>query len=60
MIPMVVMSGYHTAETMDEARRRGSAAFISKPFTPDELLNAVRRVIGKEAYHEHHTSPRDR
>ena len=57
---MVVMSGYHTAETMDEARRRGSAAFISKPFTPDELLNAVRRVIGKEAYHEHHTSPRDR
>jgi DNA-binding NtrC family response regulator len=46
-IPMVVMSGYHTAETMEEARRKGAAAFIPKPFTPDELLSAVRGVIGK-------------
>ena len=47
-IPMVVMSGYHTAEAMDEARRRGAVAFIPKPFTPDELLSTVRGVIGKE------------
>ncbi len=47
-IPMVVMSGYHTAETMEEAKSRGAVAFIPKPFTPDELLSAVRRVIGKE------------
>jgi DNA-binding NtrC family response regulator len=47
-IPMLVMSGYHTAETMEEARRRGAAAFIPKPFTPDELLSAVQGAIGKE------------
>jgi DNA-binding NtrC family response regulator len=47
-IPMVVMSGYHTAETIEEATERGAAAFIPKPFTPDELLSAVRGAIGKE------------
>jgi DNA-binding NtrC family response regulator len=47
-IPIVVMSGYQTAETIEEATRRGADAFIPKPFTPDELLNAVRGAIGKE------------
>ena len=47
-IPIVVMSGYQTAETIEEAGRRGAAAFIPKPFTPDELLSAVRGAIGKE------------
>ena len=48
VIPMVVMSGYHTAETVEEARMRGAVAFIPKPFTPDELLSAVQGAIGKE------------
>jgi DNA-binding NtrC family response regulator len=47
-IPMVVMSGYHTAETVEEATSRGAVAFIPKPFTPDELLSAVRGAVGKE------------
>jgi DNA-binding NtrC family response regulator len=59
-IPILVMSGYHTDETVEEARRRGAAAFIPKPFTPDELLGAVQGAIGKEQAIEHHTSPRDR
>ena len=43
--PMIVMSGYDTAETIEEAARVGAAIFIAKPFTPDELLQTVRHVI---------------
>jgi DNA-binding NtrC family response regulator len=43
--PMVVMSGYTTAETMAEARSMGATAFLPKPFTPDELLDTVHKAI---------------
>jgi DNA-binding NtrC family response regulator len=36
-IPIIVMSGYATAETIQEAEALGAAAFLPKPFTPDEL-----------------------
>jgi CheY-like chemotaxis protein len=42
-IPVLFMSGY-----ADDALDRGtdaSADLLSKPFTPDELLGAVRRTI---------------
>jgi DNA-binding NtrC family response regulator len=45
VIPVVVMSGYSTPETIREAERLGAVAFIAKPFTPDELLETVRPVI---------------
>ena len=47
-IPIIVMSGYHTKETIEEAIKIGAATFIAKPFTPDELLEALRQVIKKE------------
>jgi DNA-binding NtrC family response regulator len=46
-IPMVVMSGYQTDDAMKDATRRGAAFFIPKPFTPDELLNAVWSAVRK-------------
>lgn len=46
VIPIVVMSGYTTAETMDMARNMGATAFLPKPFTPDELLVTVRQATG--------------
>jgi DNA-binding NtrC family response regulator len=45
VIPVVVMSGYSTPETIREAERLGAVAFIAKPFTPDELLDTLRPVI---------------
>jgi DNA-binding NtrC family response regulator len=45
VIPVVVMSGYSTLETIREAERLGAVAFIAKPFTPDELLDIVRPVL---------------
>lgn len=47
-IPILVMSGYATKETIDEVSLRGAAAFIPKPFTPDELLETIRQVRDRD------------
>jgi DNA-binding NtrC family response regulator len=47
MVPIVVMSGYPTPETIADGFRLGAAKFIAKPFTPDELLDTVRQVLKK-------------
>jgi DNA-binding NtrC family response regulator len=44
-VPIIVMSGYSTRETIEEADLMGASRFLSKPFTPDELLETVREVI---------------
>ncbi len=46
-IPIVVMSGYPTPETITEGLKLGAEEFIAKPFTPDELLEIVREVLQK-------------
>jgi DNA-binding response OmpR family regulator len=46
-VPIVVMSGYPTPETIVEGLNLGAEEFIAKPFTPDELLATVRRVLQK-------------
>lgn len=43
-IPIIVMSGYATTETIKEAEGLGAAIFLSKPFTPDELADTLRSV----------------
>lgn len=47
-IPVIIMSGYDTAETVQGAAQKGASTFIAKPFTPDELIDTVRQVIKKE------------
>ncbi len=49
--PVIVMSGYYTADTINEAIRMGAATFIAKPFEPEELINTIRQVIEKEECH---------
>jgi DNA-binding NtrC family response regulator len=44
-IPIIVMSGYSTTETIAQGLRMGAAQFISKPFTPDEMIESVRQVL---------------
>ena len=50
-VPVIVMSGYPTPDTITDGDKMGAAAFIAKPFTPDELLETIRQVIQKEGYH---------
>ncbi|MEW6755491.1 MAG: response regulator [Candidatus Latescibacterota bacterium] len=44
-VPICVMTGYATPETRTAAGRAGAATFLAKPFTPDELLEAVRETL---------------
>ena len=55
--PVIVMSGYYTAETINEAIRMGAATFIAKPFEPEELIATIKRVIEKEECHGKKESP---
>ena len=43
-MPILMMSGYSTAETIANGRRLGADNHIAKPFTPEELLLAVRNT----------------
>jgi DNA-binding NtrC family response regulator len=43
-IPIIVMSGYPTRETIANAEDLGAARFLPKPFTPDELADTLRAV----------------
>jgi DNA-binding NtrC family response regulator len=56
-IPIIVMSGYPTNGTVKAVAELGAAAFIAKPFTPDELLETVKSVLQKEKNHEKKESP---
>jgi DNA-binding NtrC family response regulator len=47
-IPVMVMSGYATMGTVDQVSKTEAATFIAKPFTPDELVEAVAKVLEKE------------
>ena len=44
-IPIIVMSGYPTPETVTDVMGLGAARFIPKPFRPDELIETFRRVL---------------
>ena len=46
-IPIIVMSGYPTPETIADVLKLGATQFISKPFRPDELMKSVRQVLQK-------------
>ncbi len=51
-LPVLVMSGYPTPETIEELMKRGANEFISKPFTPDELLASVQKALKRSEKHE--------
>lgn len=46
-VPIIVMSGYPTQETINEVMKLGANQFIPKPFRPDELMRVIRQVLQK-------------
>jgi DNA-binding NtrC family response regulator len=50
-VPIIVMSGYPTPETIAGGFQLGAAKFIAKPFTPDELFETVQQVLQEEKNH---------
>jgi DNA-binding NtrC family response regulator len=47
-LPVIVMSGYPTPETIADVLKLGASQFIPKPFRPDELVQTIRQVIQRE------------
>ena len=48
-VPVVIVSGYGSAETARQAREAGAAAFLEKPFSVGELRELVARVLAGPA-----------
>jgi len=46
-IPVVVLSAKGHALTRVEAEVAGAALFLAKPFSPNQLLGAVQKIIGQ-------------
>jgi DNA-binding NtrC family response regulator len=46
---VIIITGYSTVENAVEAMKQGAADYVSKPFTPDELIMAVRKVAERSA-----------
>lgn len=44
-LPILVMSGYPTPETISNGLRMGATHFIAKPFTPEELIIAAHKAL---------------
>lgn len=44
-LPVVIVTAHGTVETAVDAMKAGASDFIPKPFTPEELLLVVRRVL---------------
>jgi DNA-binding NtrC family response regulator len=47
--PIVMISGYPTIGRANEAMKRGAMDYVPKPFTPDEIVDAVRRAMGRRS-----------
>jgi FixJ family two-component response regulator len=48
-LPVILITGRAEASLAAEAMAAGAAAFIEKPFGPDEILQAVRTAMREAA-----------
>jgi DNA-binding NtrC family response regulator len=45
-LPVVIMTGSMTEESAQEILKRGASDCLSKPFTPEQLREAIRKAAG--------------
>ncbi|OGP53456.1 MAG: hypothetical protein A2Y65_07125 [Deltaproteobacteria bacterium RBG_13_52_11] len=46
---VIMISGYPTVGRATEAMERGAMAYVPKPFTPDEIVKAVKDALKRRA-----------
>ncbi|MBI5040645.1 MAG: sigma-54-dependent Fis family transcriptional regulator [Gammaproteobacteria bacterium] len=59
-LPVIIVTAHGTVATAVDAMRAGAVDFIQKPFTPEELLLVVRRVLERQELVEEVRSLRER
>ncbi|MEW6238465.1 MAG: response regulator [Candidatus Omnitrophota bacterium] len=47
-IPVMIITGYASVPSAAEAMRLGASDYIPKPFTPDEIVQAVERILAED------------
>lgn len=47
-LPIIILSGFASSGRIDEAMEAGATMYITKPFSPEELLSAVESVANKD------------
>jgi DNA-binding NtrC family response regulator len=57
-IYVIIMTGYSTVQNAIEAMKSGAFDYLTKPFTDDELLFAVKKVMEKQIMAEENLSLR--
>jgi DNA-binding NtrC family response regulator len=45
---VVMITGYPTVGRATEAMKRGAVDYVAKPFTPEEISEAVRKAMGQK------------
>ncbi len=59
-LPVIIVTAHGTVATAVDAMKAGAADFIKKPFTPEELLLVVRRVLDRQELVEEVRTLRER
>ncbi len=44
---IIMISGYPSLERATDVMKRGAVDYVSKPFTPEEIVDAVSRALGR-------------
>jgi formate/nitrite transporter len=52
---LIMFSGYPSIGCATEAMKRGAMDYVSKPFTPDEIVQTVNRAVKRRAVEEKKT-----
>jgi len=50
-LPVIIMTGYSTTSSAVEAMKLGAADYLAKPFSDDELLEALEKSCGPPEPH---------
>ncbi|MGE5839192.1 MAG: response regulator [Deltaproteobacteria bacterium] len=48
-MPVIIITGYANVQSAKQAMKLGAAEYIEKPFTPDQLLKAVKTAVDQAA-----------
>ncbi len=56
-VPVIIITGYSTVDTAVEAMKNGAFDYISKPFTPDQIIEIVEKALEQQAVKVHKDQP---
>jgi len=48
-MPVIIITGYANVQSAMQAMKLGAAEYVEKPFTPDQLLKAVKTALDQAA-----------